>query len=410
MTEAATLPLEELDAYVDALRRSFPFYRDAETREISYLNNAATALRPDPVYEAVGSTRLNPLTVGKYLSGARRTIAGYFGVPGENLYALMGSHLAFERLFHLLSRRGRQHVLLTDLEHKAVTNPLDHLEAKGELSRAYLLLDAIGCVEPETVKGALTPEVTSVVVTHVSNATGTIQPISGIARAIREYNQDNGAGVLLIVDGPQAVPRFRVDPSEADVYVFAQQKSFSLAGCILYLSDRAKRTISGASELEEADLFVDEFLLAGTEHAEAVLSFGAALEFVRDLPPLPSTGAAGIEAAATIVDALEHEAVARLSNIPGVELLGIDGGRLDENAGILLLIQEGRSVRELGDELAQRSVVVRSGTLDRFGHYFCVPRVTNFLPRIGEAGGAVRVSLSFYNDTEDLDRLCRSLT
>jgi cysteine desulfurase/selenocysteine lyase len=395
---------EPLDAYVERVRRSFPFYRNPHTRDLAYLNSAAMALRPDAALEAVRPVMENPLTAGARAEEARHHLARRFGVDAGALYPVMGSHPALERVYRFLALRGPVRALLTPLEHKAVTNPLDLLERRGAARREILAVDAIGRVDPDDLAARLTPEISLVALTHVSNLNGTIQPLPEIRERIDRFNRENGTEVLLLVDGPQAVPRLAVDLTVADVYCFAQQKSFCLPGSFVYLSGRAKRVLTGEEDAERADRFLDEFLLAGTPHAEAIVSLAAALEFVDSLPPLEDGRGAGVGAAEGIVGGLKRILFQDLGSLSGVRILGASADRIDENAGIVLVKKAGVRAEAIGEAMERAGVVVRTGTRDRFEHYFCVPRAADFLAELEEDGGAVRISLAFYNDSRDLAR------
>ena len=77
-------------------------------------------------------------------------------------------------------RSGRRHVITTQIEHKAVLEPLEILEKRGfEVVR--LPCGPSGWVPAEAVAEALRDDTLLVSVMHVNNETGVIQPIEEVA-------------------------------------------------------------------------------------------------------------------------------------------------------------------------------------------------------------------------------------
>jgi cysteine desulfurase len=81
----------------------------------------------------------------------------------------------------------RRHIISTQIEHKAVLEPLAVLEGQG-FEVTYLQPDARGVIEAQAVKEALRPDTLAVSIMHVNNETGVEQPILEIAEALREHD------------------------------------------------------------------------------------------------------------------------------------------------------------------------------------------------------------------------------
>lgn len=78
------------------------------------------------------------------------------------------------------SATGRQHIVSTAIEHKAVLEPLEHLRSRG--FEVTLVRPArSGRVSAEDVAAALRPDTLLVSVMHGNNETGALQPIEEIA-------------------------------------------------------------------------------------------------------------------------------------------------------------------------------------------------------------------------------------
>jgi cysteine desulfurase len=76
----------------------------------------------------------------------------------------------------------RHHIIGTQIEHKAVLEPLEQLAKRG-FDVELLAPNQGGWVQPETVAAALRPETLLVSVMHANNETGVVQPIDDVVQA-----------------------------------------------------------------------------------------------------------------------------------------------------------------------------------------------------------------------------------
>ena len=98
----------------------------------------------------------------------------------------------------------RNHLVVSNLEHDAVSAPALELERRGcRLTR--VACGTSGIVDPEDVAGALTPHTWLVSVMAAQNEIGTLQPVGEIGAVCR------AAGVLFHTDAAQAVGRIPLD-------------------------------------------------------------------------------------------------------------------------------------------------------------------------------------------------------
>lgn len=91
----------------------------------------------------------------------------------------------------------RRHIISTQIEHKAVLEPLEVLVGRG-FDVTLLAPDEGGWVSAESVRDALRPDTLLVSVMAINNETGVIQPIEEIAGALTDHD------AFLHVDGAQA--------------------------------------------------------------------------------------------------------------------------------------------------------------------------------------------------------------
>jgi cysteine desulfurase len=81
---------------------------------------------------------------------------------------------------------GRRHIVSTQIEHKAVLEPLQEMQRKG-FEVTLLAPNSDGWVESPRIKNALRNDTLLVSVMHANNETGVIQPINEIAGILENH-------------------------------------------------------------------------------------------------------------------------------------------------------------------------------------------------------------------------------
>jgi cysteine desulfurase len=145
---------------------------------------------------------------------SREAIAQSMGArPSEVLFTSGGTesdNLAIKGTFW--ARRDadprRVRILVSVVEHHAVLDCVDFLEAHDGAKITWLEVDRVGRVHPETVRAAIgtDPETVALVsVMWANNEVGTVQPIAEIAAVAHEF------GIPVHSDAVQAVGQVEVD-------------------------------------------------------------------------------------------------------------------------------------------------------------------------------------------------------
>ncbi len=136
----------------------------------------------------------------KAVQAAREQVAAVVDAsPDEVIYtsgATESNNLAILGLAPHGEAADRRHIIATAIEHKAVLEPLEALEARGFIV-TLISPEANGAVSAEAVRQALRPDTLLVSVMHVNNETGARQPIDEIARELQDHD------ALLHVDAAQ---------------------------------------------------------------------------------------------------------------------------------------------------------------------------------------------------------------
>jgi len=83
-------------------------------------------------------------------------------------------------------KTGKRHIISTQIEHKAVLEPLELLKSRG-FEVTLLPTNHSGRIDAGDLTKALRPDTLLVSVMHANNETGVIQPIQEIAQALQEH-------------------------------------------------------------------------------------------------------------------------------------------------------------------------------------------------------------------------------
>jgi len=120
---------------------------------------------------------------------AREQIATQLGARPEELIFTSGAtesnNIALLGLAPQGEKTGRRHIITSAIEHKAVIEPLEHLQSRG-FEVDFLKPDSQGRVSVEAVQERLRPDTLAVSLMHVNNETGAVQPVAELARLLRD--------------------------------------------------------------------------------------------------------------------------------------------------------------------------------------------------------------------------------
>ncbi|MCX8111305.1 MAG: aminotransferase class V-fold PLP-dependent enzyme, partial [Syntrophorhabdaceae bacterium] len=198
-----------------------------------YFDNAATSWpKPDAMMKAMmdfnKNIGANPGRSGHRLSieaarvvfNAREIIANILNAhEPDSIIFTKNATEGINIILHGFLVAG-DHVITTSMEHNSVMRPLHALEAYGiELTVVQCSPD--GELEPEDIKEAIKKNTRLIITTHASNVTGTIMPITDIARIAK----DNG--IVYCVDAAQTAGSLPIDvkKDDIDILVFTGHKS-----------------------------------------------------------------------------------------------------------------------------------------------------------------------------------------
>ena len=373
-----------------------------------YLDNAATSFpKPRRVWEEMdrcmksyggnpgrGSHRL-AMRAAEKIYECRELLADLMGSRHpENVIFTSNATAAINLAVKGLLREG-DHVLISDLEHNAVWRPVCRLAREGRIGYGIFpsfarSLDRNPARITRAIEEMIRPNTRMLICTHSSNICSVSMPIREIGALCRRR------GIFFVVDGAQSAGHLPISMERdcIDALCLPGHKGlFGAQGCGALLlgegiyADTLMEGGSGLNSLDEAmpDESPERYE-AGTLPTPSIAGLCEGIKFLRDV---------GIEN----VSRRENELCAlmrdRISGLRGVELLSPKA-----DGGILLLASPRIPSDALGAELDRRGICVRSG-------FHCAALAHRTLESPG--GGAVRVSLGYFNRPSDADALRRAL-
>lgn len=127
----------------------------------------------------------------KGVQTAREQIASVVdATPDEVIFtsgATEANNLAILGLTQYGQKTGRKHILSTQIEHKAVLEPLEEMERRG-FEVELVPPTRGGYVQAEEFAKRIRPDTLLVSVMHVNNETGVIQPLDEIAEVLKDFD------------------------------------------------------------------------------------------------------------------------------------------------------------------------------------------------------------------------------
>ena len=394
---------------VQRLRRDFPILSvEVHGKPLVYLDNAATTQKPVAVIEALcsyyerenanihrGVHRLSELATRSY-EEARRKIQRFLGAGDlREIVFVRGATEAINLVSQSFVRPRLQpgdEILVSGMEHHANIVPWQFVrDATGAVLRVIPVTDE-GELDMQAFERLLGPRTRFVSVVHVSNALGTVNPVERIVRMAHARN------VPVLIDGAQAVAHVPVDVREldADFYVFSGHKLYGPTGVgALYGKAEwleAMPPYQGGGDMIrsvtfEKTLFNDlpYKFEAGTPNIAGAIGLGAAIDYLQSV---------GLARAAAHEDELLRYATRRLSDVPGIRLIGT----AREKVGVLSFLMEDVHPHDIGTILDLEGIAIRTG------HHCAQP----VMERFGIAATA-RASLALYNTVAEVDALIAGL-
>ena len=394
---------------VERVRNDFPILRHrVHGRPLVYLDNAATAQKPQVVIDAVSRfyTHENA-NIHRGVHHLSEQASAAYEVAREKTARFLNARAAHEVIFtrgttdsiNLVAQsygrtnlKSGDEVLITGMEHHSNIVPWQLLcEQTGAVLRAAPLTDR-GELDLEGFQALLSDRTRLVAVVHLSNVLGTINPIK------RLISWAHARGVPALIDGAQSAPHIPVDVQDldCDFFAFSGHKLFGPTGVgVLYgresLLERMPPHQGGGGMIATVTLERSTWaplpakFEAGTPMIAQVIGLGAALDYISEL---------GLEAITAWECQLLTYATELVTSVGGTRIIGT----ARDKASVLSFVLDGVHPHDIGAVLDNAGVAIRGG------HHCAQPVMQHF-----GVPATARASFAFYNTKEEIDTFGEAL-
>jgi cysteine desulfurase/selenocysteine lyase len=389
---------------ITSIRKDFPILnRKVNGFPLVYLDNAATSQTPRQVLDVIidyysnynanihrGVHALSQQATEAY-EEARVKIQRHFNAAKPHEIILTsgtthGINLVASGFTGFLEKGDE--VLVSAMEHHSNIVPWQMLCERTGAKLRVIPMSLQGELDMDAYVQLLNTKTKLVFCNHVSNALGTVNPISDIINLAHEAN----AAVLL--DGAQAAPHIKADMQQLDVdfYTASAHKMCGPTGVgMLYGKEEWLNKLppyQGGGEMIAEVRFekttyagLPHKFEAGTPNISGGIAFGAAIDYLNHI---------GMDAIAHYESELLSYATEKLLAINGLRIYGTAKNK----TSVISFNIEGIHPYDIGTLLDQMGIAVRTG-------HHCAQPVMDFF----QIPGTVRASFSFYNTSEEVDRL-----
>ncbi len=377
-------------------------------KRMIYLDNAATSW-PKPkstvdavrvVIETIGgnpgrSGHLFSLQAGAAVERGRSMLAKLFHVsdPARIVFALNATD-ALNLAINGMLQPG-DHAITSCMEHNSVTRPLEYLRLRGvEISK--IETDPVAGVDLEALRKAFQKNTKLVVMTHVSNVTGTYNPIEEIAQICRENE------VPLLVDASQSAGVVDIDVEKIgiDLLAFPGHKSLfgptGTGGLYIRPGITLNPTRTGGTGIHSENPLQPEEMPyhyeAGTQNVPGIAGLTAGIEYILE---------EGIHSIEQHEMRLMKELMDGLMEMKNIKIYG--SKQSDHRAPVLSFNIDGFDCSDVAMILdSSFGIAVRAGL-------HCAPDTHKMLGTFHQ-GGTIRVSPGYFNHSDEIHQFLEAIT
>jgi cysteine desulfurase/selenocysteine lyase len=396
---------------VQAIRRDFPILgRQVHGKPLVYLDNAATTQKPRAVIDALvhyyehqnANIHRAIHTLGEEATaayeGTRAKVSRFINAPRpENIVFTRSATEALNLMAYAWGRanvREGDEIVLSQMEHHSNMVPWQRLAQEVGAIVKYIGVTDEGTLDLNGLDDIITDKTKLVSVTQVSNAFGTINPLSKIIAAAHRR------GALAVVDGAQSVPHMPVDVQamDCDFLAFSAHKMLGPTGVgVLYarheLLEAMEPFQSGGEMISRVRLEgatwndVPWKFEAGTPNIADVIAFSAALDYLSAL---------GMDNVRAHEQEITAYALGRLRQVEDLTIYGPQDA--SQRGGVVSFNYPDIHAHDVGTILDREGVAIRAG------HHCAQPLMRRF-----DMAGTARASFYIYNTQEEVDVLVQGI-
>lgn len=375
---------------------------------ITYLDSAATTLKPKQVVDAIdryylsecanvhrGIHTLSEINTSKF-EDTRDKIKEFINAPKrEEVLFTKGTtdsiNLVANSYAQTFLKEGDE-ILVSTMEHHSNIVPWQMACEKTGAVLKVIPINDQGEILMDEYKKMLGPKTKLVSVVYVSNALGTVNPVNEI------ISEAHKVGAKVLIDAAQAMAHESVDVQkmDCDFLAFSGHKMFGPTGVgVLYGKEEILNSMppyqGGGDMIDQVSFEKTTYntlphkFEAGTPNIAGVIGLGAAVDYIKEL---------GIEEIKRYEHELLEYATARMSEVPGLTVIGT----AKDKASVVSFVIKDLHPHDIATLANKYHVALRTG------HHCAQP----LMKRLGVPATA-RASMSIYNTKADVDKLVAAL-
>lgn len=389
---------------ISSITAQFPaLNQQVNGQSLVYLDSAATTQKPRCVINAIsdyyshqnanvhrGSHSLTAKATSQFES-ARQTVADYIGASStKEIVWTRGATEALNLIAQTYARNTLQtgdEILVSEMEHHANIVPWQIVAEQTGAKVVKVPMTSDCQFDLEAFTSLMSDKVKIVALAHITNVTGTRQPIEQVIELAHQYD------AIVVVDGAQGIVHEQVNVSRlnADFYVFSGHKLYAPAGIGVLYGKLA--LLESMPPWHGGGKMVEKVSFDGTTYSELPGKFEAGTPNV--------AGAIALETAINWYQSFDQNAVEkhihqlvsatleRLTAIEDIQVLGFQ-----DNASVISFVMDGVHHQDIATLLDQQGIAVRAG-------HHCAHPLMDAL----NVKGTVRISFGIYNTMDDVDKL-----
>lgn len=404
---AATALIEDRD--IEAIRTDFPVLNQTiNDYPLTYLDNAATTQKPKSVIDAIAH----------YYSYDNANV--HRGVHALSVRATQQYEAVRNKVQHFINARSArecifvrgtteainlvaqsfvaprilpgEEILITHMEHHSNIVPWQMVCKKTGARLRVAPISIEGEILLDEFEKMLNENTKFVSISYASNALGTINPVAKMIEMAHAH------GALVLLDGAQATAHLPIDVQalDCDFYAFSGHKMYGPTGIGVlwgkeHLLDDMVPYQGGGEMINYVTLEATEYAAlphkfeAGTPNIAGVIGLGAAMDYLWSLD---------MEAVAAYEAHLLDYATLAVQSVKGFNIIGT----AKQKVPVISFVHGKIHAHDIGTILDSAGIAIRSG------HHCAMPLMSFF-----DVAATSRISLSFYNTKEEIDRCIRAL-
>ena len=383
---------------VNLIRKDFPILdQRINGQKLIYFDNAATSQTPNQVVQSIvdyykqtnsnihrGTHKLSIQATTAY-EKTREKVQKYFNtkLPQEIIFTSGTTQsINIITLGYTDLLTSEDEVIVSEMEHHSNIVPIQMLCERTGARLNVIPMDEQGNLIISEFDKVLSEKTKLVFISHVSNALGTVNPISEIIK------KSHCMGAKVLVDGAQGASHFEIDLQKLDVdyYTVSAHKMYGPTGVgVLYGKEELLEKLSpwhgGGEMIDEVSFEKTTYgklphkFEPGTPNIAGVIAFGSAIEYINNI---------GLKNIKAYEDELLEYSTVELKKIEGLKIYG----EAKNKTSVISFNVEGIHHYDLGSLLDQFGVAVRIGHL-------CAQPVMNYF--------------KFYNTKEEINIMIQAL-